>query len=104
MASTLEELERRVERLERIVARSREGAPIVPENPDEWTREDAIAFLRSRGVQISEPTAEELALAAEWDALSEEEKQAHRAHMDRLKLGPPLSQIIIENRGDTDGS
>lgn len=98
MATTLEELAKRVEALERIVTDSRAEPPDLPENPDEWTREDVIAFLRSQGVQLSEPTPEELALAAEWDALSEEEKQAHRTYMDSLKLDTPLSQIIIQNR------
>ncbi len=98
MATAFEELEKRVEALERIVEDSHAEPPHLPENPDEWTREDVIAFLRSQGVQISEPTPEELRLAAEWDALSEEEKQAHRAYMDSLQLDPPLSQIIIQNR------
>jgi hypothetical protein len=98
MATTLEELEKRVEALERMVTDSRAEPPDLPENPAEWTREDVIAFLRSQGVQLSEPTPEELALAAEWDALSEEEKQAHRTYMDSLKLDTPISQIIIQNR------
>ncbi len=98
MATTLEELEKRVTVLERLVASPRAETLTLPENPDEWTRDDAIAFLRSRGIQVSEPTGAELALAAEWEAMSEEDKQAHRDYMDSLELDPPLSQIIIENR------
>jgi len=98
MATTLEELEKRVTALERLVVSSQAETPTLPEDPEEWTREDVIAYLRSRGIQVSEPTGAELALAAEWEALSEEEKQAHRDTMDSLKLDPPLSQIIIENR------
>lgn len=98
MATTLEELEKRVEALERLVAGSRAETPTLPEDPNEWTRGDVIAYLHSRGIQLSEPTEEELALAAEWDALSEEEKQAHRDYMDSLELDPLLSQIIVENR------
>jgi hypothetical protein len=98
MAQSLEELEKRVAALERIVANLAPETPSWPENPDEWTREDLIAFLRSRGVEVSEPTPRERALAAEWDALPEEEKRAHREYMDGLKLDPPLSEIIIQNR------
>jgi hypothetical protein len=98
MATTLEELEKRVTALERLVESSQADTPTLPENPDEWTRDDAIAFLRSRGIQVSEPTGAELALAAEWEAMSEEDKQAHRDYMDSLEFDPPLSQIIIENR------
>jgi hypothetical protein len=98
MATTLEELEKRVTALERLIISSQPETQALPEDPDEWTREDVIAFLRSRGIQVSEPTGVELALAAEWDALSEEDKQAHRDYMDSLELDPPLSQIIIENR------
>ena len=98
MATSLEDLEKRIEALERIVGSSRRETRDLPKDPAEWTREDVISFLRSRGVLISEPTPKELALAAEWDTLSEEEKQAHRDYMDSLRLDPPLSQIIIENR------
>jgi len=98
MATTLEELEKRVTALERLVVGSGAETPTLPENRDEWTRDDVIDFLRSRGIQVSEPTGAELALAAEWDAMSEEDKQAHRDYMDSLELDPPLSQIIIENR------
>ncbi len=97
MATTLEELEKRVTALERLVISSQAETPTWPEDPEEWTREDVIAYLRSRGTQVSEPTGAELALAAEWDALSEEDKQAHRDYMDSLELDPPLSQIIIES-------
>jgi hypothetical protein len=98
MATTLEELEKRVEALERIVKDSHAEPPHLPENPDEWTREDVIAFLRSQGVQVGELPPEALALAREWEELPEEEKAAHRAYLDSLKLDPPLSEIIIRNR------
>ena len=56
-----------------------------------------IAELRREGV-IMEPTPEMLAMAAKWDALSEQEQQRHREEMDALHLDPPLSQIIIDSR------
>ena len=96
MATTLEELEKRVTALERLVVGSGADTPVFPEGPNEWTREDVIAYLRSRGVQIGELPPEALALAAERDALSEEERAAHRTYLDSLELDPPLSQVIIE--------
>jgi hypothetical protein len=60
-------------------------------------RERILALLRADGV-IVEPGSRTAALAAEWDALSEEEKLAHRQFMDSLKLDPPLSQIVMDNR------
>lgn len=56
-----------------------------------------IAELRREGM-ILEPTHEMLAMAAKWDALSEQEKHRHREEMDALHLDPPLSQIIIDSR------
>jgi hypothetical protein len=98
MATSLEELEKRIEALERIVGSSRQETRDLPKDPAEWTREDVITFLRSRGVQIGELPAEAIALAKEWDDLPEEDKAAHRAYMDSLNLDPPLSEIIIRNR------
>jgi hypothetical protein len=60
-------------------------------------KERVLALLRAEGV-IMEPGPRTKALAAEWEALSEEEKQEHRRFMDSLKLDPPLSQIIMDNR------
>jgi hypothetical protein len=56
-----------------------------------------LAWLRAQGL-IREPTPEERRLAEEWDALPEEEKEAHIRLMHSLVLDPPLSQIIIDNR------
>jgi len=66
--------------------------PGVPPDP-----QHIIAWLRSQKL-IREPTPEERQLAAEWDALPEEEKEAHIRLMHSLALDPPLSQIIIESR------
>lgn len=60
-------------------------------------RERLLAELKAEGL-IRDPLPEERALAAQWDALPEEEKQAHIEFMRSLVLDPPLSQIIIENR------
>lgn len=59
--------------------------------------EQLVAWLKAEGL-VRDPTPEELGLAAEWDALPEEEKQNHIRLMHSLDLEPPLSQIIIESR------
>jgi len=95
----LRELKARVGRLEQIVRELREDSSPAAladiENLSE--RERALAILKAEGL-IRDLTPEEQALAAEWQALPEEEKQAHIQLMKSLVLDPPLSQIIIENR------
>ncbi len=54
-------------------------------------------ILRRAGL-LAELTPEEKAMAAEWRALPEEEKERVQNQLWNLKLDPPLSQIIIENR------
>ena len=69
------------------------------QTPDELlTPEQVLAGLKAEGL-VREPTPEERRLAAEWEAVPEEEKQTHTRLMHGLVLDPPLSQIIIENRG-----
>lgn len=102
MATTEREvvaLKERVERLEAIVHRLVGDAPqgtvsVSGKVPDQ---DQLLPWLKTQGL-IREPTAEECRLAAEWDALPEEEKQAHIHFMHSLALDPPLSQIIIEQR------
>ncbi|MCR4408273.1 MAG: hypothetical protein NUW24_15370 [Anaerolineae bacterium] len=95
----LVELRARVERLEtqvRQLVGDRHG--VVPPTPGEpLDQEQLIAWLRAEGL-VRDPTPEERRLAAEWDALPEEEKEAHIRFMRSLVLDPPLSRIIIENR------
>jgi len=95
----LEELKARVARLEAIVRRLiGDGQDLQLSGPGEpLDREQLLAWLKAEGL-VRDPTPEEQRLAAEWDALPEEEKQAHIRRMHSLKLDPPLSQIIIENR------
>jgi len=88
----LERLERRVRQLAGEEEEVPPPMPGVPPDP-----QHLIAWLRSQGL-IREPTPEERQLAAEWDALPEEEKEAHIRLMHSLVLDPPLSQIIIESR------
>ena len=58
-------------------------------------QEQLLPWLKTQEF-IHEPTSEERRLAAEWDALPEEEKQAHIHFMHSLILDPPLSQLITE--------
>ncbi|MCS7220970.1 MAG: hypothetical protein RML36_02265 [Anaerolineae bacterium] len=94
----LVELKARLERLEQQVRRLAGQEPEVPPPaPDEpLTPQQLIAWLKAQGL-VREPTPEERQLAAEWDALPEEEKQAHIRSMHSLVLDQPLSQIIAEN-------
>jgi hypothetical protein len=92
-------LKARVERLEitvrRLAGNDRQLAPPTPDQvPDQ---QQLLDRLKAEGL-IRDPTPEEQRLAAEWDALPEEEKQAHVRFMRSLALDPPLSQVIIENR------
>jgi len=70
---------------------SRKGAREMSE------RERVREILRRAGV-TREMTPEEKQLAAEWDALSEEEKREVEETLRRLHLDPPLSQLIHEMR------
>ncbi|MDT7949508.1 MULTISPECIES: hypothetical protein [Thermoflexus] len=93
------ELRVRLERLERRVRQLAGEEPEVPP-PTPGVLPDPrhlIAWLRSQGL-IREPTPEERQLAAEWEALPEEEKEAIRRELDHLPPGPMASDIIIENR------
>jgi len=95
----LVELKTRVERLEATVRRlagdRHEVAPLSPGEP--LDQEQLLVWLKAEEL-VRDPTPEERRLAAEWDALPEEEKEAHIRFMRSLVLDPPLSQIIIENR------
>lgn len=88
-------VERLEERLDRLVGARPDVLPPVPEDPTDM--DQVLAWLKARGI-VRDPTPEELRLAAEWEALPEEEKEAHIRLMQSLVLDPPLSQIIIENR------
>lgn len=61
------------------------------------SNEELLAWMRDQGL-VRDPTPEELRLAAQWDNLPEEEKQAVLWELDHLPPGPMASDIIIENR------
>ena len=95
----LGELKARVERLEttvhRLAGNENQMAPPLPHPHSD--QEQLLAWLKAEGL-VRDPTPEERRLAVEWDALPEEEKQAHIGFMRSLVLDPFLSQVIMENR------
>lgn len=95
----LVELKIRIERLEATVHRllDEETHVLQPTPGEPLDQAQLLAWLKAQGL-IREPTPKERRLAAEWDALPEEEKQIHIRLMDSLVLDPLLSQIISENR------
>jgi len=97
----LRELETRVLWLEHAVqglrdsGRSSLAGANIEKDLSERTR--LLAALRACGL-IRDLTPNEQALAAEWDALPEDEKQASIRELRNLKPGPMLSDIVIESR------
>ena len=95
------EFKARIERLEAVVrqlvgdepqvALATPGAPL--------DQETLLSWLKAQGL-VRDPTLEERRLAAEWDTLSEEEKQAHIRFMHSLVLTPSLSQVLIDTAAD----
>ncbi len=60
-------------------------------------QEHLLDWLKAEGV-VRDPTPEERRLAAEWEALPEEEKQAIAWELDHVPPGPMASDLILENR------
>ena len=81
------ELKARVDRLEAIV-RSLAGdahKAVLPAAGEPQNRDHLLAWLKTQGL-VRHPTPEEHRMAAEWDILSEAEKQAHIHFMRSLAL------------------
>lgn len=95
----LGELKARVEHLETTLRRLADNVQptLSPEPAQTADQKQLLVWLKAEGL-ARHPTAEEQRLAAEWDALPEEEKQVHLRFMRSLTLDPPLSQIIRESR------
>ena len=95
----LQKLKARVEHLETTVRRLAgvEGQMAKPVSENLSDQEQILARLKAEGV-IREPTPQEHHLAAEWETLPEEEKEAHLRFMHGLALDTPLSQVILESR------
>jgi hypothetical protein len=93
------ELKARLERLEAMV-RSLAGdahKAVLPAAGAPQNQDHLLAWLKTQGL-VRDPTPEEHRMAAEWDTLSEADKQAHIHFMRSLALDPLLSRVLIENR------
>jgi hypothetical protein len=96
----LVQLKARVDWLEKAVWELRgkgQAPPAIEREGLSLEREWLLGELKAQGL-IRDPTPRERALAAEWDALPEEEKRAHIEFMRSLDLEPLLSEIIIQDR------
>ena len=96
----LRELETRVMWLEQAVQELRDtGQPtrVGERKKDLSERERLLAELKAGGL-IRDLTPKEQALAAEWDALPDDEKQAVVRELRDVKPGPMLSDIVIRDR------
>jgi hypothetical protein len=105
MATTtaqLKKLQREVETLKKKVARLERKNGVRKPTARKITRglserERVERILRDAGLLV-ELTPEEKARAAEWRALPEARKHEIRLKLDSLRLDPPLSQLIHEQR------
>jgi hypothetical protein len=93
------ELKARLDRLEAMVRALAGGAhrAVLPAAGEPQNQEHLLAWLKAQGL-VRDQTPEEDRVAAEWDILSEAEKQAHIHFMRSLALDPSLSRVLIENR------
>jgi hypothetical protein len=93
------ELKARLDRLEAMV-RSLVGdahTPVLPAAGEPQDQDHLLVWLKTQGL-VRDPTPEEHRMAAEWDTLSEAEKQAHIHFMRSVALDPLLSRVLIESR------
>jgi hypothetical protein len=110
MATTLEQLKELQKQVRRLKVQNAETRRILRERgilpADKRVaarkgklseRERVREILRNAGVTRA-MTAEEEKLAAEWRALPEEEKREVDETLRRVRLDPPLSQLIHEMR------
>ncbi len=88
-------IEARLAKLERemVKMKSKISKSVTPKSVKRKpkTRKEIKEYLLAKGV-IRLPSAEELAIAAEWDAIPEEERKQFTAKLQSLKLEPPLSE------------
>jgi hypothetical protein len=94
----LAELKSRVARLEmtiRDLTGDDQDGPLLPKQIP--SHENLLLWLKTRGV-INELPSEARAIAEQWQALPEAERQAIQQELDQLPAGALASDIIIENR------
>lgn len=59
--------------------------------------EHLLAALQEIGLSV-EPPPDSFCPSEEWKRMSAEERETAREQLYAVKLGPPLSQILIANR------
>ena len=93
------QLKARLDRLEAMVRALAGDAykGVLPAAGAPQNQDPLLAWLKTQGL-VRDPTPEEHRMAAEWDTLSEADKQAHVHFMRSLTLDPLLSRVLIENR------
>ncbi len=88
-------------RLRRVEHRLREegglGQQVFPPQDLPMNNEDLLGWLIEQGLAVA-PSPDDARLAAQWERLPDEEKDAHVRLMHGLALDPALSEIIIEMR------
>lgn len=89
------QLQKRVAQLEKKKKQVRQSVRKPKRQLSE--RERAITLLRQGGI-TREPTAKEKKLAAQWRALSEQEKQKVNQELRQVRIEPLLSQLIHDMR------
>jgi hypothetical protein len=96
LVKRVEHLERGLHRLEAVL--ERQGAPEPEVSLEELSeRERGLAALRRSGLLV-DPSPYTHALAEEWRKRPKEERERIQAELRALRLDPPLSEIIIQNR------
>jgi len=108
MATTREQIEELRKEIKRLKNESSETRRILQEhglwpikhkkNAQLSEREQARLILRQANV-LREMTPAEKALADEWRALPVEEQREVEEALRRVRIDPPLSQLIHEMRG-----
>ena len=91
------ELKKRIDRLESNLRRLIGARPVAIPAAGEADRAALTEWLKAEGL-VREPMLEEASLASEWEAMSEDERQAFRHELDHVPAGPLASDIILENR------
>jgi len=98
-----EELVKRVERLEtglhqlEVSVEQKVSPRPEPEATELSEKDRGLAALRRAGLLV-DPSPYTRALAEEWRKRPKEERERIQAELRALRLDPPLSEIIIQNR------
>lgn len=102
----IKQLQKRVAKLETTRNRARavtqkRGKRVVPRKPTATrplkSNKEIIALLKSKGL-IRDLTEQEKKLAAEWRALSPQEKQETNRELRSIRLDQTIAELVAEMR------